>query len=99
MEVQFSRNTMKAVEAAERYEAITPISQRRGYERVNLTMDLLAADGVNGNRPLDWDRLLAADDFNFMHDLAGIARHIDRSTGELTDHFMPRFTVREAAAA
>lgn len=94
---QFSRNTEKAAEVAKRYEAITPKSQRKGYARINLIMDLQAADGVNGNPPLDWDRLLAADDFNFMHDIGGICRHMDRETGALTDHFMPRFTLKEAA--
>jgi hypothetical protein len=88
--VDFSRNTERAILAAKRYEGFagTP----RGYKRMNLVMDLTAADGVNGNRPLDWDRLLSADDFNFMHDIAGISRHINRETGELEGHFLPRFT-------
>lgn len=94
---QFSRNTAKAIEAAQRYERMVPLSERRGYERINLVMDLLAADGVNGNRPLDWGRLIAADDFNFMHDIGGICRHMDRETGVLGDHFTPRITVRVAA--
>ena len=54
-------------------------------------MDLLAADGGNGNDPLDWPRLLAADDFNFLHDMAGIASHLDRTTGRIDGFFRPRF--------
>lgn len=35
--------------------------------------------------------LLAADDFNFGHDVFGISRHINRETGQLEDCFVPRF--------
>lgn len=97
MEVQFSRNTREAMMAAERYERLVPASQRRGYTRISLIMDLTAADGVNGNARLDWGRLLNADDFNFLHDLGGIARHLDRETGAITNHFLPRFTLKQAA--
>jgi len=98
MTATFSRNTARAAEAAKRYEKMTrPLP--RGYERINLIMDLTAADGVNGNCPLDWDRLIAADDFNFLHDLSGICRHINRDTGELENCFLPRFTKRETVEA
>lgn len=93
----FSANTDKASKAAERYEQIC--GKPRGYRRTNLIMDLTAADGVNGNSPLDWDRLLEADDFNFMHDLGGISRHINRETGALENHFRPRSTLKQPAAA
>ena len=39
---------------------------------------------------LDFDRLLAADDINFKHDIAGIERHIDKETGKLDGMFQPR---------
>ena len=45
--------------------------------------------------PLDLQRLLEADDFNFLHDILGIQRHIDTSTGELRDFFVPRFAVNQ----
>lgn len=35
--------------------------------------------------------LLAADDFNFAHDIGGINRHLDRDNYALTDAFRPRF--------
>lgn len=97
MVAQFSKNTGQAAKAAARFEGLVPKSERKGYARINLVMDLTAADGVNGNAPLDWDRLLAADDFNFMHDLSGISRHIDRRTGRLGGHFCPRLTLKQAA--
>lgn len=51
----------------------------------------LSACHASGN-PLDLQRLLDADDFNFAHDVFGIDRHIDRSTGQLLDFFSPRFS-------
>jgi hypothetical protein len=56
----------------------------------------IAATHASGN-PLDLERLLAADDFNFAHDVFGICRHLDRETGELRNFFSPRFSTPEAA--
>lgn len=41
---------------------------------------------------LDLQKLLDADNFNFAHDVCGIRRHIDTSTGKLTKCFLPRCT-------
>jgi hypothetical protein len=41
--------------------------------------------------------LLMADDFNFIHDVAGINRHLDRDAKKLTDCFSPRFSAKEAS--
>lgn len=92
----FSRNIERAAQAAERFETMTDAKSNPRYQRINLVMDLTAADGENGNLPLDWERLLAADDFNFLHDIGGISRHIDRETGELGGYFVPRFTAKQA---
>lgn len=62
------------------------------FTRQDLAMDV-SATHANGN-PLRLRELLAADDFNFLHDVGGIVRHIDRNTGTLLNHFRPRFTVR-----
>jgi hypothetical protein len=59
-------------------------------------MDLTATH-ANGN-PLRLADMLAADDFNLMHDVYGIARHLDRSNGRLTGLFSPRFSARVADA-
>jgi hypothetical protein len=56
-------------------------------DRLSMTMDLCA---VHNSVGLDLPRLLAADDFNLVHDVGGIRRHLDRSTGSL-GCFMPRF--------
>lgn len=63
-------------------------------DRTDIAMDITATH-ANGC-PLRLQDLLDADDFNFMHDVSGIARHLDRETGQLTDHFLPRFRVPEA---
>jgi hypothetical protein len=55
---------------------------------LSLDMDLAA---VHAKVPLRLDELLGADDFNFAHDIGGIMRHMDRTTGELADFFLPRF--------
>lgn len=53
-----------------------------------MRMDLIATH-ANGT-PLDFKKFLEFDEFNFLHDLNGIAVHIDRSTGKLKHHFLPR---------
>lgn len=58
------------------------------------TMDVEAVH-CNGC-PLRLDELLETDDYNFGHDLSGIAAHLDRETGELTNHFLPRYSKRRA---
>ena len=67
------------------------------FDRLELAMDLEAVHGC-GN-PMDFEALLAADKFNFAHDIFGISNHIDRKTGKLTDCFFPRMsrgTIRTA---
>lgn len=63
------------------------------YSRITLIMDLCACH--NHATPLDFKRLSEADGLNFNHDIAGIARHMDRETGQLRDCFVPRFAKRD----
>ena len=67
------------------------------FDILDTQMDL-AATHANGC-PLDLARLLEADDFNLMHDVGGIYRHLNRDTGKLENHFLPRFALREEAHA
>ncbi len=64
-------------------------------DELSLRMDLLATH-ANGN-PLDFQKLLAAPPLSFAHDIYGIAAHLDRSTGQLRDHFSPRCSAPEPA--
>lgn len=59
-----------------------------GYDRESLEMDLIATH-ANGC-PIDFNKLLEAGRFDFTHDIAGIVRHLDRRSGELTGFFRPR---------
>ncbi len=61
------------------------------YSGVNLLglYTSIAACHTNGCE-LDLERFLKADDFRFSYDVFGIARHVDRKTGKLDQHFMPR---------
>lgn len=63
-------------------------------EKIDVVMDIEACH-LNGCR-LRLAELLATDDFNFMHDITGINRHLDRTTGELTNCFLPRFAAPRA---
>lgn len=67
------------------------------YEPMTLLMDI-AACHLNGCA-LDLARLKDADGLTFTHDIAGIARHMDRSTGRLTDCFLPRTAAIQHGAA
>lgn len=52
-------------------------------------MDLTAVH-VN-DVALDLSRLFHADGFNFVHDVGGIRRNLNRKTGKLENQFSPRF--------
>lgn len=65
-------------------------------DRMEMVMDLTAAH-LNGC-PLDLDGLLSAPDLDFAHDVFGIRRNMDRQTGALLNHFLPRCARPERAA-
>ena len=71
-----------------------PIIKRKMYpEKITLLMDLTAIHVTIGLRLQDM--LETPNDFDLIHDIGGIYRHLDRRTGELMDHFCPRFAKRE----
>jgi hypothetical protein len=85
----------------EEYDLIYGIAQRAselarrvGQEMSvrDVMMDVTAAH-LNGNPLRLRELLIDADDANFTHDVWGIAHHIDRETGQLTDGgiFNPRY--------
>lgn len=59
----------------------------------DLHMDLCAAH-ANGC-PIDFQKLLDADDATFGHDVLGVRKYINRQTGELEECFVPRCAKRE----
>jgi hypothetical protein len=70
---------------------IEKIVTRAGYNgqsRMTLSMDL---DAANSNGcPMDFEKLFSFDDFNFWHDIHGIQRNINRTTGKVENCFSPR---------
>jgi hypothetical protein len=91
--------TAKIAEIAKRFEReATELEGRlpRGYQRLNLIMDIEAAHLAC---PIDLERLLTADSATFGHDLGGISRHINRETGALEGCFVPRTARRSEPAA
>ncbi len=60
------------------------------FKRSRLLVEMdLTATHLNGC-PLRLRELLGEGPGNFWHDINGIERHLDRSTGQLTAHFSPR---------
>jgi uncharacterized protein DUF6874 len=79
----------------EEFRIATAIARRAielGSHRklLDIEMDIVATH-CNGN-PLRLHALLAADDFNFIHDIVGIERHLNRETGKIDGFFRPRFS-------
>ena len=80
--------------SAKDYEVVSKIA-KRALELLPVsdfqacTMDIIATH-ISGC-PLDLAKLLKADNSNFLHDICGINKHIDRATGKLQDCFAPRF--------
>lgn len=62
------------------------------YPEWEMRMDLSAA---HASCPMDLWAFAAYDDANFAHDLFGIRRHMNRYTGILGDHFLPRCALIE----
>jgi len=60
------------------------------YDQMTAVMDIDACHN-NGN-PLKLKELLDADNFNFGHDVFGIRQHINRTTGQLENCFVPRYS-------
>lgn len=93
MKVNFavSRNDRALIFAlADRAALLAKRHGRKRFDKLNIAMDLTACH-ANGN-PLKLKELLDADDFNFIHDVFGIERYINRKTGRLEDCFSPRYS-------
>lgn len=63
---------------------------RQPFDSMSRSMDITACHA--NAFPLRLQEFLDADNFNFSHDFWGIVDHLDRTTGELRDCFVPRFT-------
>lgn len=63
------------------------------WDKIEAHMDIRSAHLDCG---LVLHELLAADDFNFAHDVFGIRGHMDRTKypGKLVDCFLPRYAIK-----
>lgn len=91
MDVQFAKWTSSEKEFVNRVLSRALAYQKKHdlppSDRMSLEMDLAA---VHVHTPLNFGKLLSFPDFDFTHDVFGIAINIDRETGELRNHFLPR---------
>lgn len=77
---------------ADRAAAMAANLETSPYPTVEAMMDITAAH-ANGC-PLKLAELLSAEPFNFVHDVFGIRRHLNRETGQLENCFTPRFAAK-----
>lgn len=101
LEISFAASDSERVAVhniARRAYALRQAYAARGAGKVpkplSMEMDLVATH-ANGC-PMDFAKLEAADDFNLLHDVIGIERHLDRETGQLGDFFRPRCALKQA---
>lgn len=76
---------------AERYALISS----KEVDLLEIRMDLTACH--NHGCKLDFEKLVEADNFTLVHDLIGIANHLDRETGKLKNYFLPRCALKRVA--
>lgn len=76
----------RALELRRRANPNLPDRHRRS--KTDYMMDIAAA---NNSCPLHLEALADASDFEFSHDVFGIERHLNRTTGQLENCFLPRF--------
>ncbi len=76
---------------AERGSKLIKNITKKKVDLLSLEMDITACH-LNGC-PLKLKKWLEADDFNFIHDISGISRNMNRYTGKLMNCFLPRFSI------
>ena len=72
------------------------IAERAEFTFMTVDRDTVVRDlqaTILGGCRLRLDDLLAADDFNFAHDVLGINQHLDRQTFKFKDCFSPRYSL------
>ena len=95
MPATFTANASEALiiaEIASRYLdelSIARIPKSQRPDKLSVIMDIEAAHS-NGC-PLKLTDLCNAEAFDLVHDVGGIGRHINRTTGKLGGHFLPRY--------
>ena len=79
------KETIKVIgEIVNRAVTINP-----SYNKTTVMMDLLVL--YDNRLKMRWEELLNAPALDFMHDINGINRHLNRNTYKLEDGFCPRY--------
>jgi hypothetical protein len=82
------------VKILERVEPLYEKVTGHSLDRLSAIMDISAA---HEQHPIDLPALLDAQDYDLVHDVFGIFRHMNRSTGRLEHGFAPRYSRRIAS--
>ncbi len=84
------------VKIVDRVKALTHAREYLSYPAIDCEMDLIACH-MNG-MPLKLEEMLAMPEGDFVHDVWGILKHINRQTGQIENCFVPRCYNSKAAA-
>lgn len=88
--VEFTVTKPEALRITRIAQRAVEFSKKHGldidYEQIEMDITACHCNGC----PLDLQKLLDSKDSDFGHDVLGIRRYIDRSTGKLTECFDPR---------
>lgn len=84
----------------EEFETIVKIVERAEnmgiLDKSNRMTSLMDVQAVHCNdMKLDLEKLLTFPEFDFAHDVLGIKRHMNRTTGKLQDFFVPRCALND----
>ena len=80
-------------------ELIEKIAERavkisnNNLDKIDIMMDLTYC--IEGGCNLRLNAMFNSNDFDLMHDIYGISRHLDHSTYKLKNGFWPRFAGKE----
>ena len=87
----------KFAETPKEIQAIHEVAKRamatRGFRFDMMTLEMDISACHSNGCPLDFEKLLGFDKFNFMHDIVGISSNINRTTGKLKNCFLPRCSI------
>ncbi len=84
-----SKQDMRTIfEIADRAMGLSDL-HRNQFTKLDLVMDLTA---VHETSPLRLDDLLTADQVNFVHDIFGSVRNLNRETRQLENCWTPRYS-------
>ena len=87
-------HTISLIAARAVTDVFTAANELEPRDHCVIVMDL---DAAHKHVPMDLPRLLAADPFEFAHDLLGIWEHMNRDTGLLENCFLPRHSLPEGS--